>query len=239
MAFNLLKPYPLGSHMLFKISCFLVFFASAVLAQPLILPGTLASAAALDPNGVPSVPAFNPATSSSSDTLRPITAKQRIAWVLDSTLGPASLTAGLFSAGWGTLFNHPRTYGPHWEGFGDRYGMRLSGLALSNTMEAGLGAVWGEDPRYPREGDEAPFLNRLGHAAKMTFLARYRDGSVRPAYARFVAISGSNFISNAWRAPGDDNAGNAAVRIGLGYFGTFGGNTFQEFWPDVKHKLFR
>lgn len=224
--------------MLIKASCSLFLFVSALLAQQQVFPGTLASAAVPGPDGVASVPAFNPATSSSSDAVQSITAKQRIQWVLDSTLGPASLTAGLFSAGWGTLFNHPKTYGPHWEGFGDRYGMRLSGLAVSNAMEAGLGALWGEDPRYHREGDEAPFLDRLGHAAKMTFLAQNRHGGVRPAYARFVAISGSNFISNAWRAPGDDTAGNAAVRIGLGFFGTFGGNTFHEFWPDVKHKLF-
>lgn len=225
--------------MLFKTSCSLFVFASALLAQRQILPGTLASALATDPNGAASVPAVNPATSSSSDAVQPITAKERIRWVLANTFGPASLTAGLFSAGWGTLFDHPKTYGPHWEGFGDRYGMRLSGLAVSNAMEAGLGAFWGEDPRYRREGDEAPILDRLGHAAKMTFLAQYRDGALRPAYARFLAISGSNFISNAWRAPGDDAAGNAAVRIGLGFFGAFGGNTFHEFWPDVKHKVFR
>ena len=224
--------------MLFKISCSLVLFASALLAQQQILPGAVASGAAPDPNGAASTPSYTTANSSSSDAVQPITAKQRIQWVLDSTLGPASLTAGLFSAGWSTLFDHPKIYGPHWEGFGDRYGMRLSGLALSNTMEAGLGALWGEDPRYHREGDEASFTHRLGHAAKMTFLAQNRDGGVRLAYARFLAISGSNFISNAWRAPGDDSAGNAAVRIGLGFFGTFAGNTFDEFSPDVKHKLF-
>ncbi len=223
--------------MLFQTSWFLVLFSSALLAQQ-ILPGTVATAPAPEPNGAASVPAYDPATSSSSDAVHPITAKQRIQWVLDSTFGPASLTAGLFSAGWGTLFDHPKIYGPHWEGFGDRYGMRLSGLALSNTMEAGLGALWGEDPRYHREGEEAPFAHRLGHAAKMTFLAQNRDGGARLAYARFIAIPSSNFISNAWRAPGDDEAGNAAVRIGLGFFGTFAGNTFDEFWPDVRHKLF-
>jgi hypothetical protein len=220
-----------------KLSCFIVVFASAVMAQQL-LPGTVASVAGPAPDSAASTAAFPAAQSSSSDEQHSITARERIQWVLKSTLGPASLTAGLFSAGWGTLFNHPETYGPHWEGFGDRYGMRLSGLALSNSMEAGLGAIWGEDPRYKREGDEAPFMHRLGHAAKMTFLAQGRDGTVMPAYARYVAISGSNFISNSWRAPGDDTAGNAAVRIGLGFFGTFGGNTFDEFWPDVKHKLF-
>jgi hypothetical protein len=219
-----------------KVGCSVFLLASAVLAQQQLLPGTVASTTGPDPAAESS--SFNTASSSSSDARQPMTARERVQWAIRSTIGPASLTAGLFSAGWGTLFDQPKTYGPHWEGFGDRYGMRLSGLALSNSMEAGLGSIWGEDPRYRRDGDESPFLHRIGHAAKMTFMAQNREGGVMPAYARFVAIPGSNFISNAWRAPGDDTAGNAAVRTGLGFFGEFGGNTFDEFWPDVHRKLF-
>lgn len=220
--------------MISKVTCSVLMTAAVAMAQQ-VMPGTVATTAVPAPADASS---FNPSTSTSSSVARrPITAKDRIDWVVRSTIGPESLVAGLFSAGWGTLFNHPHTYGPHWEGFADRYGMRLSGLALSNTMEAGLGAIWGEDLRYRRD-PEAPFVDRLGHAAKMTFFADYNDGKQRLAYARFAAISGSNFISNAWRAPGDDSAGNAAVRIGLGFFGRFGANTFDEFWPDVQHKIF-
>jgi hypothetical protein len=207
------------------------------MAQQALLPGTLASATAPDTDSETSSSSFNPASSSSSDSRRPITAKERMDWVVRGTIGPKTLAAGLVSAGWDTFFNEPKVYGPHWEGFGDRYGMRLSGLAVSNTMEAGFGAIWGEDPRYRRD-EGAPLLNRLGHATKMTFMADNRDGSVRLAYARFIAIPGSNFVSNAWRAPGDDSAGNAAVRIGLGFFSQWGSNTFDEFWPDVKRKMF-
>jgi len=239
--------------MIYKLSCSILLLASSVLAQHQLMPGTLASnvapdlGAATDPGVAPgpnanadpnaSTSPFNAANSSSSDARPPITAKDRIDWVVKGTIGPDSLVAGLFSAGWGTLFNQPKTYGPHWEGFGDRYGMRLSGLALSNSMEGGLGAIWGEDPRYMRDAG-APFMHRLGHAAKMTFMAQNRDGGVTIAYARLIAIPGSNFISNSWRAPGDDTAGNAAVRIGLGFFGRFGSNTFDEFWPDVHKKVF-
>ncbi len=222
--------------MIYKVSCSIFLLASAAMAQKL-MPGTLASAAGPESDTEASSSAFNTTSSSSSDARQPITAQQRINWVVRGTIGPESLAAGLFSAGWGTLFNEPKTYGPHWEGFGDRYGMRLSGIAVSNTMEAGLGAIWGEDPRYTRDAG-APFGHRIGHAAKMTFMAQNRDGSLMPAYARLMAIPGSNFLSNAWRAPGDDTAGNAAVRTGLGFLGRFGSNTFDEFWPDVQRKLF-
>ena len=215
--------------MICKVSCSLLLLVSAAMAQKL-MPGTVASSSAPDSE-------VGSASTSSSDAVKPITAKERIQWAVKGTVGPESLAAGLFSAGWGTLFNQPRTYGPHWEGFGDRYGMRLSGLAVSNTMEAGLGEVWGEDPRYTRDAG-APFKNRIGHAAKMTFLAQNRDGGVMPAYARLIAIPGSNFISNSWRAAGDDSADRAAIRTGLGFLGRLGSNTFEEFWPDVQRKIF-
>jgi len=223
--------------MIYKAIGSIVFLASALMAQRQLMPGTTASTAVPESEGEASSTSFNPASSSSSDARQPITAKGRIDWVVKGTIGPESLGAGLFSAGWGTLFNRPKTYGPHWEGFGDRYGMRLTGIAASNAVEAGLGAIWGEDPRYIRDAG-APFGHRIGHAVKMTFLAQNRDGSVTPAYARFVAIPGTNFLSNTWRAPGDDNANRAAIRAGLGFLSRLGGNTFYEFWPDVRQRLF-
>ena len=87
---------------------------------------------------------------------QPITGKQRFEWFVSNTVGPASLFAvGPASAAWGTAFNNPKEYGPHWDGFGKRYGMRLTGVSVGNAMEAGLGAIWGEDPRYFRSADRS------------------------------------------------------------------------------------
>ena len=176
--------------------------------------------------------------SSSSDDAQPITGKQRLEWVALSTVGPESMAGGAISAGWGTLRNSPREYGTHWSGFGDRYGMRLTGIATSHTIEAGLGSLWGEDPRYVRYA-EGPFGARLGHVVKMTFMARNRGGGFMPAYARLAAIPASNFLSNTWRADSEATASRATVRIGLGFLGRVAGNAFAEFWPDVRQKLFR
>ena len=155
-----------------------------------------------------------------------------------SSVGPASLAAGMLSAGWGTLFNVPQEYGPHWQGYGERYGMRLTGIATSHVMEAGLGAIWGEDPRYIRAASES-FGSRVGHIMKITFLAHNRDGMSVPAYARYIAISGGNFLSNTWRADGEATVGRASLRIGLGFLGRMGSNAFEEFWPDVRQRFLR
>src|ERR1043165_6013130 len=84
----------------------------------------------------------------------PLSGAQRVHWALRSTIGPQSLVAGIFSSSWGTAFNVPKEYGTQWSGFAKRYGMRLTGVATSNFMEAGLGSLWNEDPRYEPSGQD-------------------------------------------------------------------------------------
>ncbi|HEX8984260.1 MAG TPA: hypothetical protein VF767_02460 [Bryobacteraceae bacterium] len=177
-------------------------------------------------------------TVSAQSTPAPITGAERVEWIVKSTVGPTSLAGGVVSAGWSTLFNSPSEYGPHWAGFGKRYGMRLPGIATDCTIESALGVLWGEDPRYPRAGAR-PFKSRVTNIIKMTFEARRNDGSVMPAYARYAGIAGNNFLSNAWRADSEATVGAAAVRIVNGFLSQMAGNAFNEFWPDIKQRLRR
>jgi hypothetical protein len=50
---------------------------------------------------------------------------------------------GLFSEGIGTGRDTPKEHGLHWGGFGDRYGMRLTGTSTGNVIEAGS-VLYGE-----------------------------------------------------------------------------------------------
>src|SRR5262249_48778273 len=60
----------------------------------------------------------------------PITGTQRLKWFVRSTVGVESLLfAGPWSAGWGTAFDRPHEYNTSWEGFGQRYGIRLTGVS--------------------------------------------------------------------------------------------------------------
>ena len=169
---------------------------------------------------------------------RPLDRDSRVRWFVGSTVGPKSLGAGVISAAWGTNFNNPEEYGPHWDGFAKRYGMRLTGVAASNAIEVGLGSLRDEDPRYAPVG-RGKLWSRVGNAAKYTVLAKRSDGSTAPAYARYAGIAGSNFISNTWRVESESTAGAALQRTGLGFAGRFASNLFDEFWPDVRNRLGR
>jgi hypothetical protein len=168
----------------------------------------------------------------------PISGRERVRWAVRGTIGGKSLAEGVFSSGLSTATNSPSEYGPHWDGFGKRYGIRLTGVATSNTMEAGLGAIWGEDPRYVRS-DAPAFKQRIGHVLLLTFTARNRQGDLKPAYARYIAIPGSNFLSNTWRAESVAQSNDAWRRSGYGVLGRLASNAFSEFWPDVKRKVFK
>jgi hypothetical protein len=178
-----------------------------------------------------------PAKANNATSYQPITGRQRLNWAVKSTVGPVSLTAGLFSAGFGTAMNRPREYGPHWEGFAKRYGMRFTGIATGNLMEASVGALWGEDPRYFRATGQS-VKGRIKNVIVMTFVARQADGGLAPAYARYAGISGNNFISNAWRGDSESGLGDACLRTALGFAGRMGGNAFAEFWPTLTKHLF-
>ena len=171
-----------------------------------------------------------------SETYQPITATQRIKWIVTSTLGPADLAAGVLVAGLGTAIDKPPEDGPHWSGFAERYGIRLTGVATSDTMEAGLGALWGEDPRYSRE-PERSFSGRMKSVIVQTFETSKSAGNFSPAYARFIAIPGSNFLSNTWRPDSEADSYHAGLRTIEGFGSRLISNAWDEFWPSAKARL--
>jgi hypothetical protein len=167
---------------------------------------------------------------------QPITQAQRLRWAAFSSAGAPSLAAGAFTSAISTAQNNPPEYGPHWDGYGKRQALRLSGAAASSLMEAELGALWGENPRYRRATATSP-KSRVWHAVKTAFLAYDRNGNAMPAYARFIAVPTSNVIANSWRPDSQRTIGETSGRIGLGFLSRIAANSFAEFWPDIRRKL--
>ena len=152
-------------------------------------------------------------------------------------MDPANLVGGILESALGTAPNRPKEYGPHWGGFADRYGMGMTRSVTGNAIEAGVGLILREDPRYFPVPDH-PFKTRLGNVVRLTFAARGGGGSLGPVYARYMAIFGDSFLSNSWRVHREANSRDALLRTAEGFGGVLAGNAFEEFWPDVKKRVF-
>jgi len=195
-----------------------------------------AASAALAQDGTASVDAQSQAALASDTSA--INTQDRLGWILKSTLGPRNLAAGLFVSGWGTWHNEPHEYGPHWEGYGKRYGLRLTVGGTSNVIEASLGSVWGEDPRY-RRAEGQPVGRRLAHVFVSTLVTHDLTGNPMPAYARYIAVPSGNIISNMWRPDSQTTFSKVGVHVGMGFLSRIVGNAFSEFFPDLREHAFQ
>jgi len=172
-----------------------------------------------------------------ADAYVPITTGERVHWIVDGTIGPQSLfIVGPLSAAWQTAWNTPEEWGRSWSGVGKRYAQREADVAISNTIEAGLGALWGEDPRYIPSARKG-IWPRARYALKTSVLAQGRDGRLRPAWGRYAGNTLNNIIENAWLPPSQTTAAQTAFRSGMGFVTRMGGNLWDEFWPDVVRLL--
>jgi len=157
--------------------------------------------------------------------------------VIEGTVGPMSLGIGVIASAWSTLLNNPEEWGQGWSGYGKRYVQREADVAISSTIEAGVGALWGEEPRYipsQRRG----LWPRARYAMKTVFLAQRRDGRLAPAWGRVAGNVFNNVIENAWLPPSVTTPGQTAFRSAQGFAGRLVGNLWGEFWPDVRRRIF-
>jgi hypothetical protein len=169
----------------------------------------------------------------------PITGRERIEWIVVGTIGVRSLTlVGPLSAAWQTAFNTPEEWGQGWDGFGKRYLAREADVAISNTLEAGVGAFWGEDPRYIPSGRKG-IWPRARYAMKTVFLAQRPDGHLAPAWGRYVGNTLNNIIENTYLPPSVTTPGQTVLRSANGFLGRLGGNLWDEFWPDARRLIFQ
>jgi hypothetical protein len=169
----------------------------------------------------------------------PMTTAERIDWVVEGTVGPKSLAVvGPIGVAFQTWWNVPEEWGRTWSGAGKRYLEREADVAISNSLEAGLGAIWGERADYVQSGRRG-FRPRLSYALKTVFLAHHPDGHLEFAWARLAGNTINNVIENTWLPPSMTTWEQTTWRSASGFGTRALGNVWEEFWPDVKRRVFR
>jgi hypothetical protein len=167
---------------------------------------------------------------------KPITSTKRVEWVVHGTASVPAVGIGLFNSAWMTATDWPREWSQNAGGFSRRYADGAAAGAISNSLEAGLGAFWGEDPRYIRSGRSGTWL-RVRHAMTTVALAPRRDGHLAPAWGRLAGNVMGNAIENAWLPPSATTPKQTTVRIAGGLASRLISNIWDEFWPDLRQRL--
>jgi len=134
-----------------------------------------------------------------------------------------------------------RTSPGAWGNGADSFGVRMAnsfGLSfLRQNIAFGVRAFDREDPRYFRK-ETGSARKRTKYAFTRAFMARNDNGEWMPAYSRLVADYATPFLAQTWR-PEKFGIGRGFRGGSVAIAAGFGSNVWQEFWPDLKKKVWR
>jgi hypothetical protein len=134
--------------------------------------------------------------------------------------------------------NQNPSFGQGLKGYARRYGTAYGDQMIGNMMTEGIWpALLKEDPRYFRLGT-GTLKGRIWYAATRIFVTRTDAGGWRFNYSEVVGNSVAAAISNAYYPDTrdvSDNVQKLATQLGTDCFS----DVAKEFWPDIKHKLFK
>jgi hypothetical protein len=104
--------------------------------------------------------------------------------------------------------------------------------------EAIFPVAFRQDPRYFTKG-KGGFWKRTAYALSREVVTRGDNGRSQFSISELGGTAVATAIANAYYPDNERTAGKAAARWGMqiGFNALF--NELKEFWPDVRHKLFR
>jgi hypothetical protein len=139
-----------------------------------------------------------------------------------------------------TAFNHfvigPDGFSNGIGGAGERFASRYAETAMRRTLQFGIGAARGEDPRFFRSSDTGTW-DRVKFQMRRTVLVQMDNGSESVAVGKLTGFFVANAASATWqpvqRNPWREGLQDTGVSLGtdLGY------RLLREFWPDIKSKF--
>lgn len=188
-------------------------------------------------SGQPPTPSGSVSPAPAPPPLPPLTARVRLEGYFYRAYGPFTLLGAGLTAGIAQIENDPGAWGRTGAGFGRRYGSLVGRNAISESIQLGLDALDGEDPRY-HPSRRHGIVARGFDSAIQAFVPYKVHGGRTFAFSRAAGWFGSGLISNVWYPDGVNSPGDGLVRGTVMIASDVGNNLFWEFWPDVKRKFF-
>jgi hypothetical protein len=166
---------------------------------------------------------------------KPINLKQKYIYSIEQMFSGPHLLAILAHSGIDQAEVAPHAWGSNAPAYGVRTASLFGRSFVRATIASGIRGLDHEDPRYFYSHKKTNW-DRTKYAVVHTFEVHNDNGSMMPAYSRFLGDFGMPFLAQTWH-PGGLNVGDAmrsgGISIGMG----IGMTIAQEFWPDVKHAL--
>ena len=157
----------------------------------------------------------------------------------DSVVDYSSFTWAGILAGQAMLLNSDPELGRGIAGYG-RYYWRTFTDGVSGTFftEAIVPAITHEDPRYYTMG-KGGFFHRTGYAISCAFVTKTDSGGTTFNWSEVAGNGLEAALSNAYYPPEERGLSQTALNFGTQMESAVLNHVFQEFWPDIRRKVFR
>ncbi len=172
------------------------------------------------------------------EKIPPLYTRDKMMFWLHEEVQPLSLLPAFTSAGWGNLVDGDPKYGTDSAAFGERLGAAaLRQASFRFFSDSLLPTLTHEDPRYFRKA-YGPIKERGVYAAERVFVAQRDDGSHGFNISDVLGRAMAGALTMTYYPGPSANWRVGAKTWGVSLAGLAGINLFQEFWPDVRDKVF-
>jgi hypothetical protein len=169
----------------------------------------------------------------------PLTVRQKFRLATKDTTDPFTIVLAGFYAGIAQWQHDFPTYGQGGTGFAKRFGSAFADQGIGNYVtEAIFPALLHEDPRYFRKGS-GTLRQRINYALSRTLITRTDKGTNRFNYSEIVGNGVAAGISNLYYPSSERTVGETGERYAVQIVSDSAFNILLEFWPELKHAIFR
>src|SRR5713101_3761657 len=184
------------------------------------------------------VPNF--AAVSANTQLPPLSTREKFKLAAsDSVTDYSSYTWAAILAGQAMALNSDPEFGHGAAGYGRYYWRNVvDGISGTFFTEAIVPAMTHEDPRYYTMG-KGGFFRRTAYAISMAFVTKKDSGGTTFNWSEVGGNALEAGLASAYYPPQERGASETARNFGTQMESAVLNHVFQEFWPDIRTKIFR
>jgi hypothetical protein len=169
----------------------------------------------------------------------PLTPGEKFHLALRDTVDPFTFVLAGFNAGVAQWTDAFPPFGQGGAGYAKRLGTAYADQAIGNYFtEAILPTLLREDPRYFRRGTGGKW-RRTRYALTRVVVTRTDAGRATFNYSEIFGNAAAAGISSFYYPASERTVGESSERLTVQLVSDSAFNVLLEFWPDMRHALFR